>query len=93
MSKMKNSRGGGRKGNNSKGERVSGSSSHPMCALCPVQGGAMKQTPEGTWVHIVCAMYVPEVLFLDDVAMEPVGSINENMILPNLTGIARYDMK
>ena len=33
----------------------------PVCALCPVSGGAMRFTQCGRWVHCVCALWIPEV--------------------------------
>ncbi|XP_004513789.1 uncharacterized protein [Cicer arietinum] len=35
------------------------------CSLCPTKEGAMKRTIDGTWAHIVCALLVPEVFFVD----------------------------
>lgn len=35
------------------------------CSLCPTKEGAMKQTTDGKWVHLVCALLVPEVFFVD----------------------------
>ena len=39
-----------------------GGSSSVGCALCPVTGGAFKQTNDGTgrWVHCVCALWHPD---------------------------------
>lgn len=34
----------------------------PKCLLCPKKGGAMKPTRSGTkWVHVSCALWIPEV--------------------------------
>ncbi|XP_045804634.1 protein Jade-3 isoform X2 [Trifolium pratense] len=35
------------------------------CSLCPNTEGAMKQTIDGKWAHLVCALLVPEVFFVD----------------------------
>ncbi|XP_048585071.1 lysine-specific demethylase 4C isoform X2 [Nematostella vectensis] len=35
------------------------------CCLCTVRGGALKRTQEGEWVHIACAITLPEVEFTD----------------------------
>lgn len=39
----------------------------PKCLLCPKKGGAMKPTRSGTkWVHVSCALWIPEVSLLSD---------------------------
>ncbi|ESO07805.1 hypothetical protein HELRODRAFT_170360 [Helobdella robusta] len=54
------------------------------CVLCPCswrsQGGgpgAMKQTDDGRWVHILCALFIPEVTFGSNVYLEPVEKIEK----------------
>jgi hypothetical protein len=34
-----------------------------VCCLCPKRGGVMKETMEGAWAHLSCALFVPEVFY------------------------------
>ncbi|GMT21121.1 hypothetical protein PFISCL1PPCAC_12418, partial [Pristionchus fissidentatus] len=47
------------------------------CQLCPNQGGAMKELEEGgKWVHVSCAMWIPEVRFIRKNGREVIGSLD-----------------
>ncbi|KAM4807579.1 lysine-specific demethylase 4B-like isoform 2-T2 [Rhinophrynus dorsalis] len=42
------------------------------CCLCNLRGGALQITTDKRWVHIVCAVAVPEARFLNAVERHPV---------------------
>ncbi|XJO78198.1 hypothetical protein BDV3_002678 [Batrachochytrium dendrobatidis] len=42
------------------------------CLFCPIKGGAFKQTTTNKWVHLNCAMWIPECHIANTVYMEPV---------------------
>ncbi|KAG8454510.1 hypothetical protein GDO86_000938 [Hymenochirus boettgeri] len=42
------------------------------CCLCNLRGGALQNTTDNRWVHIVCAIAVPEARFVDAIKRHPV---------------------
>ncbi|KAK7904700.1 hypothetical protein WMY93_017307 [Mugilogobius chulae] len=45
--------------------------------LCPKNGGAMKPTRSGTkWVHVSCALWIPEVSIGNPEKMEPITNVS-----------------
>ncbi|KAL0994561.1 hypothetical protein UPYG_G00124000 [Umbra pygmaea] len=49
----------------------------PKCLLCPKRGGALKPTRSGTkWVHVSCALWVPEVSIGCPEKMEPITKVS-----------------
>ncbi len=45
----------------------------PQCALCPVLHGGLKQTDDGRWVHLCCALWVPGVRIGEIENMAPIS--------------------
>lgn len=43
------------------------------CCLCILRGGALKQTTDGRWAHILCAILIPDVSFVDILKKEPIN--------------------
>ncbi|XP_028906251.1 E3 ubiquitin-protein ligase Jade-2 [Ornithorhynchus anatinus] len=49
----------------------------PKCLLCPKRGGALKPTRSGTkWIHVSCALWIPEVSIGCPEKMEPITKIS-----------------
>lgn len=46
------------------------------CEFCPNTGGAFKQTTDGKWIHVLCALFTDGVRFEDNNSMEPVDVMN-----------------
>ncbi|KAA0722383.1 Lysine-specific demethylase 4C [Triplophysa tibetana] len=42
------------------------------CCLCNLRGGALKRTMDDRWAHVMCAVGLPEVKFLDVVKRAPI---------------------
>ncbi|KAJ7584714.1 hypothetical protein C8J56DRAFT_1166704 [Mycena floridula] len=53
------------------------------CILCPVEGGAFKQTDSGKWVHVLCAIWVPEMQVMNQIFMKcSICKLHEHLLLP-----------
>lgn len=48
-----------------------------QCQLCPNSEGALKQTEDGHWAHVICAMYMPRVNFKSLQLLEPIMNIDK----------------
>ena len=53
-------------------ERVLTVFTSQSCILCPNEGGAFKQTVLGDWVHLLCAIWIPETRVMNETFMEPI---------------------
>ncbi|KAI9175617.1 hypothetical protein H9P43_006980 [Blastocladiella emersonii ATCC 22665] len=49
-----------------------------VCVLCGQSGGALKQTTDGRWAHLLCAQWIPEVTVSNPVYMEPIDASDVN---------------
>ena len=47
------------------------------CELCTTYGGAVKQTDDGRWAHIVCALWIHQVRLGEYTVMQPVQYVAE----------------
>ncbi|KAJ7493369.1 hypothetical protein B0H11DRAFT_2006185 [Mycena galericulata] len=47
------------------------------CILCPNEGGAFKQTTQGDWIHLLCAIWIPETRVSNDTFMEPIIGVDK----------------
>lgn len=57
---------------NWKCSRCEAFATHAECCLCVLRGGALKPTTDGNWAHIVCALAVSEVSFVDVPRRSPI---------------------
>ncbi|XP_058886238.1 lysine-specific demethylase 4C isoform X3 [Acipenser ruthenus] len=42
------------------------------CCLCNLRGGALKQTTDNKWAHVMCAVAIPEVKFTNQTERNPI---------------------
>ncbi|XP_071480917.1 lysine-specific demethylase 4C-like isoform X2 [Diadema antillarum] len=47
-----------------------------VCCLCNLRGGALRHTTHGKWAHIMCAMAIPEVRFVNVLERHPIDCSN-----------------
>ncbi|KAK0204630.1 PHD-zinc-finger like domain-containing protein [Desarmillaria ectypa] len=50
------------------------------CFLCPNEGGAFKMTDHGQWVHLLCAMWIPEMTVQNEVYMDPTIAFEDKLM-------------
>lgn len=48
-----------------------------QCVFCPHEDGAFKQTSNGKWAHLLCAIWIPEVQLGNTTFMEPVMDVEK----------------
>ncbi|PRP75743.1 peregrin-like [Planoprotostelium fungivorum] len=54
---------------------LSPNKSQITCALCPSAQGALKETEEeGTWVHLCCALWTPQIIIEDTDSMDGIST-------------------
>ncbi|GAV55252.1 hypothetical protein ZYGR_0AS05760 [Zygosaccharomyces rouxii] len=46
------------------------------CLFCPSHTGAFKQSDTGSWSHVVCGLWIPELFFANVHYMEPIEGID-----------------
>lgn len=46
------------------------------CLFCPSHTGAFKQSDTGSWSHVVCGLWIPELFFANVHYMEPIEGIS-----------------
>nr|XP_015201274.1 PREDICTED: lysine-specific demethylase 4C isoform X2 [Lepisosteus oculatus] len=44
------------------------------CCLCNLRGGALKQTTDTKWAHVMCAVALPEVKFSNETERDPIDT-------------------
>ncbi|SCU79104.1 LAMI_0A07338g1_1 [Lachancea mirantina] len=47
------------------------------CLFCPSHTGAFKQTDTGSWGHVLCGIWIPELFFVNAHYMEPIEGIDQ----------------
>ncbi|KAF8376102.1 lin-49 [Pristionchus pacificus] len=49
------------------------------CELCPLRDGAFKQTSDGKWAHVKCAIWLNEVHFGNTAFLEPIEGVQNSL--------------
>lgn len=49
------------------------------CELCPLREGAFKQTADGKWAHVACAIWLNEVHFGNTAFLEPIEGVQNSL--------------
>lgn len=56
------------------------------CVLCPLRGGPLKKTTEGTWAHLICALMIEDVKFVNGLTKSPIDISEVKPETPRLEG-------
>ncbi|XP_064626958.1 uncharacterized protein LOC135487294 isoform X2 [Lineus longissimus] len=62
------------------------------CCLCSLRGGALKPTTKGAWVHVICALSIPDAMFENVANRTPVNIENLSQARMKLRCIYCYQL-
>lgn len=56
--------------------KINENTQEKKCELCPITGGVLKATTSEKWVHVICALFTPNVVIKDITTMSPIDLSN-----------------
>ncbi|KAF7491569.1 putative lysine-specific demethylase 4B [Sarcoptes scabiei] len=60
------------------------------CCLCPMRGGALKSTTCNQWVHLTCALVIPNIKIENETTMQPIDISNIQAFLESNRAICCF---